>query len=274
MNIHKLIEQARPYLPGLPPEVEVLPWNRVAPGDDRVLGLAHRSEPAISLRPGLEGEALERVLLHELLHLAEPLLPEDWVLVLEPILHRAIKQGLPPRDVPSLAWVSLEELEARLLPGLPGEDLDPDFFPGRLGAFWQAMGVIPNAELAESPLYVLQEIAGGLPFGTTVWALERLWPSPPLTRREAALAVAWRAALATEEEWARVEKLLGWDEALFPGRSFHPSSLWYVPVPEERQQQALSLVDTILEGRGEAYIPPEEGLPEEVVAGMLAVGRL
>lgn len=192
------------------------------------------------------------------------------------MLQAAIRLGLPPRDVPSLAWVSAEELAEHLLPGLRTEDVDPEFFPGRLGAFWRTLGVIPTHGLEEDPLYVVQEIAGGLPFGTTVWALKRLWPKPPMTRREAAIAVAWRAALALDEEWRKVEELLGQNGELFPMGTFkvHPGQLWYIPVPEERRSLVLSLVDAILDGPGEAYEPPEAGLPEEVVAGMLATGRL
>lgn len=275
-----LIEAARPYLLGLPPYIELIPWQDTGIEDPAYLGLAYRNRPAIALRPGLEGEALERVLLHELIHLAEPLLSEDWVRALEPILQTAIRLGLPHRDVPSLAWLSLEDLQARLLPdlltGQPQEDLDPRFFPGRLAPFWHTMGVIPTHGLEDDPLYVMQELAGGLPFGTTVWVLERLWPKPPMTRREAALAVAWRAALALDEEWQRAEEFLGQDGELFPMGAFkvHPGQLWYIPVPEERRSLVLSLVDAILDEPGEAYEPPEAGLPEEVVAGMLASGRL
>lgn len=271
MDAQSLIEKARPYLPGLPPEVEVLPWEGIE--DPRFLGLAHRDRPALRLRPDLKGEDWERVLLHELLHLAEPLLSEAWVRVLEPVLHYALKAGLPPRDVPSLAWLSLEEAQARLLQDLPPiEGEEARFFPGPLGPFWRALGVIPDPDLAEDPLYLFVQVAGGLPYGLTVWALERLWVSPPLTRREAALRVAWRAALALEEEWKKVEKLLGrGEESLLPEtQSVHLGQLWWVPVPEERRSLTLSLVDAVLEGKGEAYHPPEEGLPEEVVAGMLA----
>ncbi|WP_234554046.1 hypothetical protein [Thermus caliditerrae] len=134
-----LIEAARPYLPGLPPEVEVVPWGKTGLGhgrspyleDPRYLGLAFRDRPAIALRPGLEGEALERVVLHELLHLAEPLLSEGWTRALEPVLRYTLKAGLPPRDVPRLAWVSLEEAQARLLQDLPPiEGEEARFFPG------------------------------------------------------------------------------------------------------------------------------------------------
>lgn len=267
-----LIEAARPYLPGLPPYIELIPWQDTGIEDPAYLGLAYRNRPAIALRPGLEGEALERVLLHELIHLAEPLLSEDWVRALEPILHHAIRQGLPPRDLPSLAWLSVEELEERLLPGLP-QNPDPNLFPGRLGAFWHAIGVIPTEGLAENPLYLLQQVAAGLSYGITGWVLERLWPKPLTTRREAAIALAWRAATALDEEWRRVEELLGRDGELFP-MEVHPGQLWYIPVPEERRSLVLSLVDAILDGPGEAYEPPEAGLPEEVVAGMLASGRL
>lgn len=221
---------------------------------------------------------MERVLLHELLHLAEPLLSEPWVRALEPVLHHALRNGLPPRDVPSLAWLSLEEASSRLLPDLPEEEeTDPLWFPGRLGPFYRALGVVPERELAEDPLYLFQQVSGGLPFGTTAWALERLWPPPAMTRREAALAIAWWAALATEKAWAEVERLLGRDgEMAFTGGpgNLHPAQLWYVPVPEERRKLTLSLVDAVLQGEGEAYEPPEVGLPEEVVAGLIATGRL
>ena len=136
------------------------------------------------------------------------------------------------------------------------------------------MGVIPTHGLEEDPLYVMQEIAGGLPFGTTLWALKRLWPKPPMTRREAATAVAWRAALALDEEWQKVEELLGRDESLSGSLNVPDSQLWYIPIPQERRCTVLSLIDTILDDRGEAYTPPEAGLPEEVVAGMLAMGKL
>lgn len=273
MNPHQhTIEKARPYLPGLPPDIRLVPWDQVPhrPGD---LGYAFRTEAAIALHPKLQGEALEAVLLHELLHLAEPRLSEDWVRALEPILQTAIRLGLPPRDVPSLAWVSTEELAERLLPGLRTEGVDPDFFPGRLGAFWHTLGVIPTKTLEDDPLYVFQQIAGGLPFRTTLWVLERVWTPPPMTRREAALAVAWRAALALGEEWRKVEELLGRDE-LMPSRlEFADPQVWYIPIPQERRQTTMSLLDAILDDRGEAYTPPEAGLPEEVVAGMLATGR-
>lgn len=277
-DLRELIEAVRPYLPGLPPEVEVVPWERVRGVEEHHLGLAFRSRPALSLHPDLEGEALERVLLHELLHLAEPLLSEPWVRALEPVLHHALRNGLPPRDVPSLAWLSLEEASSRLLPDLPEEEeTDPLWFPGRLGPFYRALGVVPERELAEDPLYLFQQVSGGLPFGTTAWALERLWPPPAMTRREAALAIAWWAALATEKAWAEVERLLGRDgEMAFTGGpgNLHPAQLWYVPVPEERRKLTLSLVDAVLQGEGEAYEPPEVGLPEEVVAGLIATGRL
>lgn len=277
-DLRELIEAVRPYLPGLPPEVEVVPWERVRGVEEHHLGLAFRSRPALSLHPDLEGEALERVLLHELLHLAEPLLSEPWVRALEPVLHHALRNGLPPRDVPSLAWLSLEEVSSRLLPDLPEEEeTDPLWFPGRLGPFYRALGVVPERELAEDPLYLFQQVSGGLPFGTTAWALERLWPPPAMTRREAALAIAWWAALATEKAWAEVERLLGRDgEMAFTGGpgNLHPAQLWYVPVPEERRKLTLSLVDAVLQGEGEAYEPPEVGLPEEVVAGLIATGRL
>lgn len=278
MNIQALIESARPYLPGLPPTVDLVPWRDTGLEDPAYLGLAFRNRPTFALRPGLEGEALKEVVLHELIHLAEPLLSEAWTRALEPVLHHALRLGLPPRDVPSLAWLSLEELAERLLPGLPEDALeaDPLWFPGRLGSFYRALGVIPDQEMAEDPLYLFQQIAGGLPYGTTVWALERLWPEPPMTRRRAALEVAWRAATALEEEWARVEALLGRGEEDFPPQrmTVHPGQLWYVPVPEERRSLVLSLVDAVLDGKGEAYTPPETGLPEEVVAGMLAAGVL
>lgn len=277
-DLRELIEAVRPYLPGLPPEVEVVPWERVRGVEEHHLGLAFRSRPALSLHPDLEGEALERVLLHELLHLAEPLLSEPWVRALEPVLHHALRNGLSPRDVPSLAWLSLEEASSRLLPDLPEEEeTDPLWFPGRLGPFYRALGVVPERELAEDPLYLFQQVSGGLPFGTTAWALERLWPPPAMTRREAALAIAWWAALATEKAWAEVERLLGRDgEMAFTGGpgNLHPAQLWYVPVPEERRKLTLSLVDAVLQGEGEAYEPPEVGLPEEVVAGLIATGRL
>lgn len=226
-----LIEAARPYLPGLPPYIELILWQDTGIEDPAYLGLAYRNRPAIALRPGIEGEALERVLLHELVHLAEPLLSEDWVRALEPILHHAIRQGLPPRDLPSLAWLSVEELEERLLPGLP-QNPDPDLFPGRLGAFWHALGVIPteglghgrSPYLAEDSLYLLQQVAEGLRYGITGWVLERLWSKLLTTRREAAIALAWRAATALDEEWRKVEELLGQDRELFPMGAFkvHP----------------------------------------------------
>lgn len=226
MNPHQhTIEKARPYLPGLPPDIRLVPWDQVPhrPGD---LGYAFRTEAAIALHPKLQGEALEAVLLHELLHLAEPRLSEDWVRALEPILQTAIRLGLPPRDVPSLAWVSTEELAERLLPGLRTEGVDPDFFPGRLGAFWHTLGVIPTKTLEDDPLYVFQQIAGGLPFRTTLWVLERVWTPPPMTRREAALAVAWRAALALGEEWRKVEELLGGEKPTHRQRRACPRKWW------------------------------------------------
>ena len=278
MRAEELIAKARPYLPGLPEEVKLLPWEEVAEEakDERILGLALRERRAIALRPGLEGEAWERVLLHELLHLAEPLLGEGWVLALEPLLHHAVFRGLPPRDLPSLAWASLEELEARLLPGLPLEGFDPRLFPGRLGPFYHALGVIPERELADNPIYLLTQIAAGLPYGEGVWALERLWPEPPLTRRRAALALARRALEASREEWREVERLLGYSDGFPPQDLLGVDSqpLWHLPIPEERRSLTLLLVDTILEGRGEAYVPPEVAFPEEVVAGLLATGRL
>lgn len=238
-DLRELIEAVRPHLPGLPPEVEVVPWERVRGVEEHHLGLAFRSRPALSLHPDLEGEALERVLLHELLHLAEPLLSEPWVQALEPVLHHALRNGLPPRDVPSLAWLSLEEASSRLLPDLSEEEeTDPLWFPGRLGPFYRALGVVPERELAEDPLYLFQQVSGGLPFGTTAWALERLWPPPAMTRREAALAIAWWAALATEKAWAEVERLLGRDgEMAFTGGPWEPPSRPALVCPRPRGTQ-------------------------------------
>lgn len=65
MNPHQhTIEKARPYLPGLPPDIRLVPWDQVPHrlGD---LGYAFRTEAAIALHPKLQGEALEAVLLHE-----------------------------------------------------------------------------------------------------------------------------------------------------------------------------------------------------------------
>lgn len=267
--LRELIEAARPYLPGLPPEVELVPWRKTGLEDPRYLGLAFRDRPAVALRPGLEGEALERVILHELLHLAEPLLSEAWTRALEPVLHYALKAGLPPRDVPSLAWVSPEEL-AGCFSGLP--EAHP-LFPGKLASLWQALGVMPTPGLEEDPLYIAQQIAGGLPFGTTLWALERLWAEPPLTRRRAALEVAWWAATALEEDWQRLLALLGRGEEFPESRvQIHPVHLWHIPIAEGRRSLTLSLVEAVLEGPGESYTPPEAGLPEEVVAGLIAQG--
>jgi len=40
--------------------------------DERVLGFARHSERKVAVREGLEGEALELVIAHELIHLAAP----------------------------------------------------------------------------------------------------------------------------------------------------------------------------------------------------------
>lgn len=266
-RLEGLLQRARPYLPGLPEEVRLLPWPEEA--DPRIAGLALEAEGGIALRPGLRPDEEEQVALHELLHLAEPLLPERWVRVLDGILRYALERGLPPRDVPSLAWLSLQEAVERLAPPPPS---DPGLFPGPLGGFYETIGVLPEQEAAQDPYYLLVQIEGGLPY--TGWALERLWPEPPLTRREAARRIYRFAQEAGEEAWKKVEGLLGLD--LFPEPALGRVRGIPKEVPPGRLRGVLRLTEAVLldPGQGEAYEPPGAGDPEEVVAGLIAEGRL
>ncbi|MEN2983391.1 MAG: hypothetical protein ABDH20_13185 [Thermus sp.] len=266
-RLEALVQRARPYLPGLPEEVRLLPWPEET--DPRIVGLASEAKGGIALRPGLRPDEEEQVALHELLHLAEPLLPERWVQVLDGILRHALEQGLPPRDIPSLAWLSLEEALERLNPPPPS---DPGFFPGPLGGFYETIGVLPDREAAQDPYYLLVQIEGGLPY--TGWALERLWPEPPLTRQGAVREIFRFAREAEEGAWQKVEELLGLD--LFPEPAYRVRG---VPedIPQGRLRGVLRLLEAVLpnpEGQGEAYEPPKAGEPEEVVAGLITARRL
>lgn len=135
------------------------------------------------------------------------------------------------------------------------------------------MGVLPDPELVGKPLYFLQQVAGGLPH--TAWVLERLWPEPPLTKREAARRIRRRIAEASEEEVAAMARFLGlgllegsgWGEGFaLPG---------YPPLKGRRGRLAANLVDAVYveSPPGEGYRPVEAGSLESVLAGLLVLGK-
>lgn len=75
------------------------------------------------------------------------------------MFRHALKAGLPPHDVSSFAWLSLEEAQVRLLQDLPPiEGEEARFFPGPLGPFWRALRAIPEPDLAEDPLYLFVQV--------------------------------------------------------------------------------------------------------------------
>lgn len=278
-ELHALAEKARPYLPDLPPtELLSLHGEEVWEGvDPRVQGFVRNHIPGdfrVAIRPGLPPEERERVILHELIHLAAPDLKEPWVRIMENILVYALERGLPPRDIASLADLSLEEAMARLDP--PREV--PEGFRALAGnspylPLYLALGVLPQAELASVPIYFLEQVAAGLPH--TGWALERLWPEPPLTKREASRRMRRRLAGMGEEEWHRLLTLLHGDGELL-GDFLTPIEVPGWPLlPPKRGNLYLSLRDALHEYSppGEAYEPPEAGDPWAVVAGLLATGR-
>ena len=279
-TLRALAEKARPYLKDLPPTdlLELHPeevWEGV---DGRVQGFVRNLSPGdyrVAVRPGLPPDEAERVALHELIHLAAPELPEPWVRVLEEVLVHALRAGLPPRDLVSLADLSMEEALERVAPPseAPPEELYDYGEDARYHPLYAAMGVLPDPELIASPLYLLQQVAGGLPH--TAWVLERLWPEPPLTKREAARRIRRWVAEASEEEVAAVARFLGlgllegsgWEEGLaLPG---------FPPLKGRRAHVAGNLIEAVWVDSppGEGYRPVEAGTIESVLAGLLVLGR-
>ncbi len=128
------------------------------------------------------------------------------------------------------------------------------------------MGVIPDPELIAHPLYFLQQVAAGLPH--TAWILERLWPEPPLTKREAARRIRRRLAEAPEEEVKAAERLLGLD-LLDPGWTEGFALPGYPPLQGRRAHLAANLVDAVYveSPPGESYTPVEAGSPGERPGG-------
>jgi len=267
-QVRELAALLAPYLPDLPPPEEIGVYGEeVWEGmDERVLGFARHQERAVAVRGDLEGEALELVIAHELLHLAAPDLPEGWVGVLDRILLHAVWEGYPARDLASLADVSMEEVLERAGELPVGADASIDIYPeSRYLPLYLSIGVLPDPELMERPIYLFQQIAGA-PF-LTDWLLRRLWASPPLTKREARRRIRRRIASMTEEEFRALESLLGRD--LFPREPLE--LVGWPPVPPERGGLLLALLDAV-GGEGEAWEPPEEGNPHEVAAGWVATG--
>lgn len=279
-TLRALAEKARPYLKDLPPTdlLELHPeevWEGV---DGRVQGFVRSfsaGDYRVAVRPGLPPDEAGRVALHELIHLAAPGLPEPWVRVLEAVLVHALGAGLPPRDLVSLADLSMEEALERVAP--PSETPPEGFYDygedARYYPLYAAMGVLPDPELVAKPLYFLQQVAGGLPH--TAWVLERLWPEPPLTKREAARRIRRRVAEASEEEVAAMARFLGlgllegsgWEEGLaLPG---------FPPLKGRRAHVAGNLIEAVWVDSppGEGYRPVEAGTIESVLAGLLVLGR-
>ena len=279
-TLRALAEKARPYLKDLPPTdlLELHPeevWEGV---DGRVQGFVRSfsaGDYRVAVRPGLPPDEAGRVALHELIHLAAPGLPEPWVRVLEAVLVHALGAGLPPRDLVSLADPSMEEALERVAP--PSETPPEGFYDygedARYYPLYAAMGVLPDPELVAKPLYFLQQVAGGLPH--TAWVLERLWPEPPLTKREAARRIRRRVAEASEEEVAAMARFLGlgllegsgWEEGLaLPG---------FPPLKGRRAHVAGNLIEAVWVDSppGEGYRPVEAGTIESVLAGLLVLGR-
>lgn len=279
-TLRDLAEKARPYLKDLPPAdlLELYPeevWEGV---EERVQGFVRNLSPGdyrVAVRPGLPPDEAGRVALHELIHLAAPGLPEPWVRVLEAVLVHALGAGLPPRDLVSLADLSMEEALERVAPPpeAPPKELYDYGEDARYYPLYAAMGVLPDPELIARPLYLLQQVAGGLPH--TAWVLERLWPEPPLTKREAARRIRRRVAEASEEELAAMARFLGldllegsgWEEGLaLPG---------FPPLKGRRAHVAGNLIEAVWVDSppGEGYRPVEAGTIESVLAGLLVLGR-
>ena len=138
---------------------------------------------------------------------------------------------------------------------------------------YAAMGVLPDPELVAKPLYFLQQVAGGLPH--SAWVLERLWPEPPLTKREAARRIRERIAEASEEEMAAMERLLGLDLLEGSGWVEDLALPGFPPLKGRRGHLAANLVDAVYveSPPGEGYRPVEAGSPESVLAGLLVLGK-
>lgn len=279
-TLHLLAEKARPYLKDLPPtDLLGLHPEEVWEGvDGRVQGFVRSFSPEdyrVAVRPGLPPDEAERVALHELIHLAAPHLPEPWVRVLEALLVHALKRGLPPRDLVSLADLSMEEALERVAP--PPETPPEGFYDygedARYYPLYAAMGVLPDPELVAKPLYFLQQVAGGLPH--TAWVLERLWPEPPLTKREAARRIRRRIAEASEEEVAAMARFLGLDLLEGSGWTEGFALPGYPPLKGRQGHLAANLVDAVYveSPPGEGYRPVGAGSPESVLAGLLVLGK-
>lgn len=279
-TLRALANRARPYLKDLPP-ADLLglhpeeAWEGV---EERVQGFVRGFSPEdyrVAVRPGLPPDEAERVALHELIHLAAPHLPEPWVRVLEALLVHALKRGLPPRDLVSLADLSMEEALERVAPPpeAPPEELYDYGEDARYYPLYAAMGVLPDPELVAKPLYFLQQVAGGLPH--TAWVLERLWPEPPLTKREAVRRIRRRIAEASEEEVEAMERLLGLDLLEGSGWVEDLALPGFPPLKGRRGHLAANLVDAVYveSPPGEGYRPVEAGSPESVLAGLLVLGR-
>jgi len=263
-KVREVAARVAPYLPDLPPPEEIGVYEEDAweGMDERILGFARHSERKVAVRSRLEGEALELVIAHELLHLAAPDLPEEWVGVLDRILLHAVREGYPPRDLASLADASMEELLGRAGELPAGADAGLEGYESPYLPLYLSLGVLPDPGMMERPVYLFQQIAGDLL--STDWLLRRLWASPPLTKREAKRRIRRRIASMTEEELGDLEALLGRD--LFPRKPLE--LVGWPPVPPERGGLLLALLDAV-EGEGEAWEPKEEGDPYEVIAGWL-----
>ncbi len=279
-TLRDLAEKARPYLKDLPPaDLLGLHPEEVWEGvEERVQGFVRNLSPGdyrVAVRPGLPPDEAERVALHELVHLAAPGLPEPWVRVLEAVLVHALRAGLPPRDLVSLADLSMEEALERVAP--PSETPPEGFYDygedARYYPLYAAMGVLPDPELVAKPLYFLQQVAGGLPH--TAWVLERLWPEPPLTKREAARRIRRRVAEASEEEVAAMARFLGLDLLEGSGWVEGLALPGFPPLKGRRGHLAANLVDAVYveSPPGEGYRPVEAGSLESVLAGLLVLGK-
>lgn len=161
----------------------------------------------------------------------------------------------------------------RLAPLPPVPKGEEELFGGSLGPLYRAMGVLPDPSLAEDPLYLFQQVAGGLPHGEWGWVVERLWPPPPLTRREALRRLVRFGLEAGEEAFLRIKRLLRPEEA-FPDPPLEDPLLSRLGVHRARHPVLLTLMEAVRLEEGEAYHPREAGLPEEVVAGMIVEGRV